>query len=63
MNEPPVDYIELNLSNYGPDDVCQLNEWGIWASGELDRLNTLVWNMERELDELKRIDNPAEYKP
>lgn len=34
----PVEYIELNLSNYGPDDVAQLNEWGIWASGEIERL-------------------------
>ena len=26
------EYIELNMNNYGPEDVDQLNQWGIEAS-------------------------------
>ena len=33
----PVEYIELNLSNYDADDVSQLNEWAIWAYGRLQQ--------------------------
>lgn len=33
--DKPVEYIELNMSNFNDDDVLQLNEWGIWAADEL----------------------------
>jgi len=36
MGEP--EYIELNMCNYNDDDVAHLNEWGIWAAGEIERL-------------------------
>jgi len=32
------EYIELNLSNYDHDDVCQLNSWAIWAFGRIEEL-------------------------
>lgn len=37
-DEAPVPYQELNLSNYDHGDVDQLNEWGVWAYGELEKL-------------------------
>lgn len=40
MHAPPVEYIELNLANYGPDDVSQLNEWAIWANEYICDLET-----------------------
>lgn len=30
------EYIELNLGNYSPEDVAQLNEWAIWAVEQLE---------------------------
>ncbi len=32
------DFPEINMSNYGEDDVSQLNEWGIDVVRELDKL-------------------------
>ena len=32
------EYIELNMANYDEDQVSQLNAWGIWAYGEIERL-------------------------
>ena len=32
------EYIELNLSNYDHDDVCQLNSWAIWAFCHIEEL-------------------------
>lgn len=40
--DSPVEYIELNISNYDCDDVSQLNEWGIWAWGEIQRLRSVL---------------------
>ncbi len=40
MNSP-VEYIELNMSNYSNSDVSQLNEWAIWASKRLDAMEIL----------------------
>lgn len=37
-DEPPVEYIELNMSNYNEDDVSQLNEWAIWAAGRIEAI-------------------------
>lgn len=37
-DEAPVPYQELNPSNYDHDDVDQLNEWAVWAYGELEKL-------------------------
>lgn len=33
-----VEYIELNMANYDEEEVSQLNDWGIWASHEIERL-------------------------
>lgn len=30
-------YVELNPANYTDEEVAHLNEWGIWAYGEIDR--------------------------
>ena len=38
MGKP--EYIELNMNNYNEDDVSQLNDWGVWASSEIDRLQS-----------------------
>lgn len=38
---PTVEYIELNMSNFSYDDVAQLNQWAIWAAGELERIERL----------------------
>lgn len=38
MTEPPVDYTELNMSNFDDDQVSQLNEWAIWANAEIKTL-------------------------
>lgn len=41
-NNGPVPYVELNMGNYGDDDVAQLNNWGIWAAGEIAKLATTL---------------------
>ena len=40
------DFQELNLSNYGPDDVAELNNWVIEAYGELGLLAQRVERLE-----------------
>ena len=40
--QSPVESIELNLSNYGPDEVSQLNEWSIWAFGQIEGTDAAV---------------------
>ncbi len=43
--KPPVEYIELNMSNFDDDDVSQLNEWGIWAVGRIAELEEgITWH-------------------
>lgn len=46
-------YIELNLSNYDMADVEQLNAWGIWAHGEIERLNAHIRLLQRDNANLK----------
>ena len=46
MSEPPVEYIELNLSNFNDDDVSQLNEWGIWAAGRIETLENDAYGIQ-----------------
>ena len=37
-SDPPVEFIELNILNYDHDQVCQLNEWAIWAISRIEYL-------------------------
>lgn len=49
MPQSPVEYIELNLSNYSADDVAQLNQWAIWAAEELERYrNPMPGDLEQQ---------------
>ena len=32
------EFIELNIANYGEEEVFQLNAWAIWADAELERM-------------------------
>jgi hypothetical protein len=49
MSKSPVEYIELNPSNYDSDDVSQLNEWAIWAHGYIEEL-------EKQLGAMKELE-------
>jgi hypothetical protein len=40
-----ADYVELNMSNYGPDDVDELNAWGIRAYDFIDRAASTCANV------------------
>lgn len=35
--QAPVEFIELNMGNYDDDQVAQLNQWAIWAAGQIER--------------------------
>lgn len=58
--EPPVDYIELNLSNYTSDDVAQLNEWGVWAHERIATLESEARIRKAMVDVLKKVDLPRQ---
>ena len=42
MSQP--EYIELNMVNYNSDEVLQLNQWGIWAAGRIEELESMLAN-------------------
>lgn len=54
-SEPEPKYVELNMLNYDADDVAQLNAWGIWAVGEIDRLKAELERKSLVLDALPRL--------
>lgn len=39
---PSHTYIELNMHNYDHDEVCQLNEWAIWANDRITELEDQI---------------------
>lgn len=52
MSEP--EYIELNMSNYDDEDVSQLNQWGIWAVGRIEDLETISEELKAAIVDSKR---------
>lgn len=58
------EYIELNMANYDEDQVAQLNAWGIWAYGEIERLQHeaagLVSELQRRISRDCAIDEVDE---
>lgn len=55
MSSPPVDYIELNMSNFDDEDVSQLNEWGIWADGRIEELEAEVSKLRKAIEKADEI--------
>lgn len=55
---PPVDYIELNMGNYGEDEVSQLNQWAIWASERIEDLERQLKEKQKAIQQAFDILNP-----
>ena len=52
-------YVELNPANYTDEEVAHLNEWGIWAYGEIDRQQAEIERLRAALQKILDVIDVA----